>query len=430
MKKRFYMRYVLAILTVLLVLPFILPSAQAAKVVEVNIKGEINEGTATQVKEAFKLAERVKADAILIVIDTPGGLVTSMKNIITEILQSDIPVITYVYPPGAFSASAGSLILIAGHVAAMSNGTSVGAATPVAPLGVAEKKTINYFANYTKSIAEQRGRPADIVERFVTEGLSLTAREAYEKGVIDVIADSKDELFSKINGKEVNVNGRNVTLNFDTVEIIESKKSLKANILELLSNPQIASILFLIGLYGLIFGLTSPGVLPETIGAICLVLSLVGLLGGLSVNLFAVILILLGVLFLIAELMTPTYGILGFASILCVTLGAIMFFNEPLMPESFYTSFPMLIAGIALGLAGIVTFFLIKIAQLRKVKRRVGGEAIIGEKGEVITFQNGKGQAKVRGEIWAFESKDELKPGDKIVVVGREGLTLKVKRFE
>lgn len=404
-------------------------AVEAAKVVEVDIKGDINEGTAIQVSNAFKLAEEVNADAVLIVIDTPGGLVTSMKSIVTEILQSDIPVITYVHPPGAFSASAGSFILISGHIAAMSNGTSVGAATPITPIGAAENKTINYLANYAKSIAEVRGRPVDIAERFVTEGLSLTAREAYEKGVVDVIADSKGELFSKINGKEVDVNGRKIVLHFETVEIVKAEKPLKASIFEILSNPQTASILFLIGLYGLIFGLTSPGVLPETIGAICLILSLIGL-GVLSVNLLGIVLILLGILFLIAELMTPTYGILGIASILCVTLGAITLFNEPLMPKDFYTTFPTLIAGIVLGLAGIVTFFLIKIAQLRKVRKKVGGEALVGERGEVISFQNGKGFAKVRGEIWTFESEDELKPGDKIVVVGRDGLILRVKRFE
>ena len=418
------LRVVLAALIVLL----ISSSAQAAKVIEIDISGEINHGTAVQVSDAFQMAKDVKADAILVVIDTPGGLVSSMKDIVTDILQSSIPVITYV-PPGAFSASAGSFILISGNIAAMSNGTSVGAATPITPLGAAENKTINYLANYAKSIAEARHRPADIAEKFVTEGLSLTASEAYRTGVVDAIANSKDELFSRINGRAIDINGKKVILNFETVEIVKAKKPLKANIFEVLSNPQIASILFLIGLYGLIFGLTSPGVLPETVGAICLILSLIGL-GVISINLLGIILILLGILFLIAELMTPTYGILGIASILCVTLGAITLFNEPLMPETFYSSFPMLIAGISLGLAGVVTFFVVKIVQLRKVRKKVGGEAIIGEKGEVVAFQSGKGYAKVRGEIWMFESDEELSPGDKIVVVGREGLTLKVKGLE
>jgi len=417
-------------LAIILLLIFLIYPVEGAKIVEVEIKGEINEGTAIVVNEAFKVASRVDADAVLIIIDTPGGLVTSTKKIVTTILNSDIPVITYVYPKGAFSASAGSFILISGNIAAMTNGTSVGAATPITsgfPPQV-ENKTVNYIASYARGIAEERGRPVDIVEKFVTEGLSLSAGEAYEKSVIDVLADSKEELFKKINGREVRVKGDNVTLNFDSVEIIKVSKPLQASIFEILSNPQVASILFLIGLYGLIFGFTSPGLVPETIGAVCLILSLIGF-GALSINYVAVLLILLGIVFLVAEIFTPTYGVLGAASIICVTLGAIMLFDEPLMPKDFYSSFPLFIAGISLGLAIVMTFSLIKITQLRKVRKKVGGEAIIGEKGEVISFEGGKGYAKVRGEIWKIESEDELKPGDKVVVISRDGLTLYVKRL-
>lgn len=402
---------------------------KATKIVEVDVKGEINEGTAITIKEAFKVASKIDADIVLILIDTPGGLVSSTKKIVSEILNSDVPVITYVHPPGAFSASAGSFILVSGHVAAMSNGTSVGAATPVGILSPVENKTINYIASYARNIAEERKRPVDIIERFVTEGLSLSAREAYEEGVVDVLADSKEELFKKISGKAVKVKGKNLTLMLEDVEIVKVGKPLQASILEVLSTPQIASILFLIGLYGLIFGFTSPGILPETIGAICLVLSLIGF-GVLNINYIAALLILLGIVFLIAELLTPTYGVLGIASIVCITLGAIMLFQEPLMPKDFYSSFPMLVAGITLGLAGIMTFFLMKVVQLKKVRKRVGGEALVGEKGEVIAFKDGKGHAKIRGEIWKFESEDELKQGDRVVVVGRNGLTLFVKKYE
>ncbi|RLI71227.1 nodulation protein NfeD, partial [Archaeoglobales archaeon] len=212
-----------------------------------------------------------------------------------------------------------------------------------------------------------------------------------------------------------------------TIEIIKIKKPIQASIYEILSNPQIATILFLIGIYGLIFGFTSPGILPETIGTICLILSLIGL-GVLSLNYVSIILIIAGIIFLIAELLTPTYGILGAASVICVTLGAIMLFKEPLMPKEFYRTFPMLIAGISLGMAIVVTFILIKVVQLKRVKKRVGGEAIVGEKGEVISFENGKGFAKIRGEIWKIKSDEDLEGGDEIVVVEREGLTLYVKK--
>jgi len=408
---------------ILIFLIMLLPSVNATKIAEVEIKGEINEGTRILVEEAFKQ----NADVVLIVIDTPGGLLSSMQKIVQQILESDKPVITYVYPQGSFAASAGSFILISGHIAAMSNGTATGAATPVGIFKSAENKTINFVTKFGRSIAEERGRPVDIIEKFVTEGKSLSAKEAYETGVIDLLADSKEELFQKIDGKSVTVKGRNITLNFDELEIIKVKKPLRSSIFEFLSNPQIASVLLLVGIYGLIFGLTSPGILPETIGAICLVLSLFGL-GLMNISYIAILLFILGILFLIAELMTPTYGVLGIASIICVTLGALMLFDEPLMPKEFYSSFPKLISGISIGLAGIMTFMIMKVVQLKKFEKKVGGEAIIGEIGTVVSFEGKKGFAKLRGEIWEIESEDDLKNGDKVRVRGREGLKLYVEK--
>ena len=418
------------LLVALIIFTIFASQAKAAKIVEVEINGEINEGTALLIDEAFDIAKKNNADAILIVLNTPGGLVKSTKKIVSEILNSEIPVVAYVYPKGAFSASAGSFILISANIAAMSNGTSVGAATPIVSdyFGYrVENKSVNYIASYIRSIAENRNRPVDIVEKFVTESLSLSAKEAYEKGVIDILADSKEDLFKKLNGKVVAINGKNVMLNFDTIEITKVKKTPQVSIYEILSNPQIAAILFIIGLYGLIFGFTSPGILPETVGAICLILSLFGL-GFLSLNYLSIILIAAGILFLIAELLTPTYGVLGLASIICMSLGLVMLFQEPLMPKSFYKTFPMFITGVVIGLTIIVTFLLIKIVQLKKVKSKVGGDAIVGEKGEVISFKDGKGFAKVRGEIWKIKSDENLNEGDEVIVVEREGLILHVRK--
>ena len=146
-----------------------------------------------------------------------------------------------------------------------------------------------------------------------------------------------------------------------------------------------------------------------------------------NISYIAILLFILGIFFIIAELMTPTYGILGIASIICVTLGAVMLFEEPLMPKEFYSSFPQLIGGISLGMAGIMTFLILKIAQLRKVEKKIGGEAIVGEEGEVVSFSGGKGYARVRGEIWKIKSQDTLREGDEIVVKERKGLTLIVE---
>jgi membrane-bound serine protease (ClpP class) len=412
----------------ILIIIHILTQIAGAEIVEVEIDGEINEGTVLVVEKAFEIARDRKSQAILVVLDTPGGLVSSTEKIVSLILNSEIPVITYVYPQGAFSASAGSFILLSGHIAAMSNGTSTGAATPIG-IGitgtVVENKTVNYIASYARSIAEKRGRPADIAEKFVTESLSLTAKEALEAGVIDLMADSKDDLIGKINSKGIVIDGK--TLRLDD-EIIVVKKPLKAKVFDFISNPQIATILFLIGLYGVIFGFTSPGILPETIGVICLVLALFGF-GAIGVNSIGIILLLLGIIFLIAELLTPTYGVLGSASVISITLGALMLVDEPLMPQGFHNTFRMFIIGLGLGLGAIMTFLIIKVFQIRRKRKRVGGEALIDQKGEVIEFKDGEGMGKVRGELWKIESSDSLKRGDKFKVVGRDGLVLKVKKI-
>jgi membrane-bound serine protease (ClpP class) len=420
-------RRCIKLLSIFILIHFLIQIA-GAEIVEVEISGEINEGTVLVVEKAFEVARERNSQAILVVLDTPGGLVSSTEKIVSLILNSEIPVITYVYPQGAFSASAGSFILLSGHIAAMSNGTSTGAATPIG-VGitgtVVENKTVSYIASYARSIAEKRNRPAEIAEKFVTESLSLTAREAFEAGVIDFIADSKEDLIEKINSEGVEIGGR--TLKLDG-EIVVIKKPLKAKLFDFISNPQIATILFLIGLYGIIFGFTSPGILPETIGVICLVLALFGF-GAIGINSLGIILLLLGIIFLVAELLTPTYGVLGSASVISITLGALMLIDEPLMPQGFYNTFRMFIIGLGLGLGAVMTFLIVKVFQLRRKRKRVGGEALIDEKGEVIEFENGEGMGKVRGELWKIESSDSLKKGDKFKVVERDGLVLKVKKI-
>ncbi len=412
-----------------LISAILLMSLTSAEIVEVRIEGTINEGTYVLVKSAMDLPRERNADAILIVVNTPGGLVSSTEKIISLILNSEVPVLTYV-PPGAFSASAGSLIVVSGNIAGMANGTSIGAATPIS-VGVGEprveEKAVNYLASYAKAIAEKRGRNETAIERFVTEAYSASAREAYRLGIIDVLADSKAEFLRKIDGAVVETAAGDVVLKTAGNEIVVVDKSLKSRVLELVTSPELASILLIIGIYGLIFGLTSPGLGAEVIGALCLIIALFGL-GIIGVNYMGIVLILLGIAFLIAELLTPTYGVLGVASIVSIVLGTLMLYDEPLMPRDFYTSFPMLVGGIAGGLGIIMTYAILKVVQLRNVRKKVGAEALIGEKGEVVMFSNGRGMARVHGELWRIESDDELARGDEVVVVDREGLKLRVKK--
>jgi len=413
------------VLTIPILLLLVIPSN--AVIVRVDVNGEINHGTVELINVAFEEAEKRDAKAILIVIDTPGGLLHSTKEIVSKILNSDIPVITYVYPRGAFSASAGSFILLAGHISAMANGTSVGSATPITYGDKAvENKTVNYIASYMESIAEERNRPKEIVKRFVTEGISLTSKEAYEKGVIDVLADDIPDLIEKVDGKTVVVKGRNVTLNLkgEKIEIVE--KPVKAKVLEILTTPQVAFILFLVGIYALIFGLSSPGLGAEIVGVVCLVLALIGL-GVLNIDYVGLILILIGVVLLVVELLNPTHGVLGIASVVCIALGSLMLFREPLMPKGFYEGFKFFVIGVSLGFASFMTYAIIKVTQIRRVKVKVG--RIEDEKGEIIEFKDGKGLVKVRGEIWSCVSDEDLCAGDSVIVTGREGLTLRVKRL-
>ena len=408
---------------VILVLLLIIPQAKAL-IVEIDIKGEINQGTVELVKQGFDLAKREDAKAVLIVLDTPGGLLSSTKEIVSTVMNSRIPVITYV-PKGSFSASAGTIILLSGHISAMANGTSIGSATPIVANEEEKNKTINYIASYVESIAEVRGKPKEIVRKFVTEGISLTAREAYENGVIDVLADSKEELLDKINGKVINVNGVNFTLQLRDEKIVVVEKSLKVEILGIITNPMVVFLLLLIGIYALIIGFSTPGVGLEILGLICIILSLYGL-GILSVDYLGLLLVVIGAILLVLELFMSTHGILAIASVICIVLGSIILIKEPLMPKEFYKSFFYIAIGMSLGLASFMTFAVIKIFQIRKMRAKVGD--MVGDVGEVIEFEDGTGFVKVRGEIWRCRSNDDLKVGDEVVVVKREGLTLWVKK--
>ena len=403
----------------------------SADILEYRIEGTINEGTYIAVKEAIEKAEKEDFSAVLLVIDTPGGLVSSTEKIISEIFESRVPVLAYV-PPGAFSASAGSLIVVSTNVAGMANGTSIGAATPIST-GIGEtkveEKVVNYLASYAKSIAEKRGRNATAVERFVTHAYSAPASEAYRYNIIDVLADSKSEFLKKADGMEVETSAGKTIIQTADQKITVYDESLRVKIYNLISSPELASILLIIGIYGLIYGLTSPGMGAEVLGAISLILALFGL-GVINVNYMGVVLILLGILFLVAELLTPTYGILGAASVVCIVLGTLMLYREPLMPEDFYQSFTMLVGGLGLGIGAVMTFGVIKIIQIKKAKKKVGAEALIGRKGRVVSFSSGEGMAKFDGELWKIVSEDELKEGDTVVITGRDGLILKVRKHE
>lgn len=405
-----------------------------------RIDGTVTEGTALDVVEGLQEAEEMDAEAVLIELDTPGGLVSSMLKISEAILNSEVPVITYVTPKGAIAASAGSFILISSNIAAMSPGTTTGAAMPV-EIGVegrkaADEKTINFFAGHFESVAASRGRNATQAKRFVTDNDVLNENLALERGIIDLIAENENDLLNKVDGMTVKIGNENRTLATKDASLYIKQKTVRSSLLELLSDPQIAVILMMVGIYGLIFGFMSPGTyVPEMIGAICLILALYGM-GLFEVNVFGIVLIIAAVLLFIAEALTPTFGILTTGGAVCLIIGALILPKEPFLfnPQSgWFEGFVLTVIGIALASAAFFFFAVGAVLKARKRKVKVGGEELIGKvtKAETEINEDG-GTVKLRGEIWNARTVagEQINEGEKVEIIDREGLTLIVKRKE
>ena len=405
-----------------------------------RIEGTITEGTAVEIVEGLREAQETGAGAVLIELDTPGGLVESTLEITEAILNLDVPVITYVAPKGAIAASAGSFILISGNIAAMAPGTTTGAAMPV-EIGVegrkpADEKTINFFAGHIESIAAARGRNATQAKRFVTDNDALSETLALERGIIDLVAEDESDLLTKVDGMTVKVGSENKTLATKNASLYFKEKTVRSSILEILSNPQIAVILLMVGIYGLIFGFLSPGTyVPEMIGAICLILALYGL-GLFEVNIFGVLLIILAIILFIAEALTPTFGILTTGGIVCLIIGALILPKEPFLfsPRSgWFEGFLLTIIGVAAASAAFFFFAVGAVLKVRKRKAKVGGEELIGKvtKAESEITEEG-GTVKISGEFWNARtlSGEKINQGERVEIIAREGLTLIVKRVE
>ena len=405
-----------------------------------RIEGTITEGTSLEVVEGLREAEEMGVEAVLVELDTPGGLVDSTLKITEAILNSELPVITYVTPKGAIAASAGSFILVSGNIAAMAPGTTTGAAMPV-EIGMegrkpADEKTIKFYAGHVESIAASRGRNATQAKRFVTENDVLNGNTALERGIIDLVAEDETELLNKVDGMTVKIGAENRTLATKNASLYIKEKSVRSYLLETLSNPQIAFILLMVGMYGLIFGFMSPGTyVPEMIGAICLILSLYGM-GLFEVNMFGVLLIIIAVILFIAEALTPTFGILTTGGAVCLIIGALILPKEPFLfnPQSeWFEGFLLTIIGVVVATAVFFFFVIGAVLKVRKRRAKVGAEELIGKVTRAETEINEeKGTIKVRGEIWNARTLDEekIKEREKVEIVDREGLTLIVKRKE
>jgi membrane-bound serine protease (ClpP class) len=408
----------------------LLGRAACEDIYAIKVQGVINPPVSSFIKDSLQKAHEDKIGALLIYLDTPGGLDTSMREIVKSIMESEIPVIVYVYPSGARAASAGCIILLASHIAAMSPGTNTGAAHPVTvgKEGIDRemmKKVVRDATAYAESIANQRGRNAEFARKAVLESASVTAKEAVEKNVADVLAEDPQDLLKKIDGRRVKTKKGWVALATKGKKVTELEMPFKYRFLSYVSDPNVSYLLMMIGLYGILFEIYNPGsIFPGVIGGICIILALYSF-QTIPISYAGLFLIILGLIFLILELKVVSHGILAIAGIISIVIGSIMLVNLPssILSISWKTIVAVAVMT-ALFFFGILSFA-VK-AQLSKV--RTGKEGLIGEVGRARTDISGKGKVFLHGELWNATSDEYIKEGEEVVVIDVQDLTLKVRK--
>jgi membrane-bound serine protease (ClpP class) len=404
----------------------------------IRIDATINPGVAEYLDRAIKDSEAEKAEALIVELDTPGGLADSMRDMVKNIMESTVPVIVYVAPSGARAASAGVVITLAANVAVMAPGTNIGAASPVS-IGIGggeekmgdtmKRKVMNDMVAYVQSIAEKRGRNANWAKKAVTEAASITDVEAVINRVVDLRADSVSDLLDKVNGRKVQVaGGEEVTLHTKDAKVVVLHEQFREKLLRTLANPNIAYLLMLIGLAGLYFEFTNPGaIFPGAVGALSLILAFYAL-NTLPVNYAGVMLILLGILLFIAEIKITSYGFLTVGGIVCLLLGSLMLFkNQPggyMVRVSWSVILPT-VAAVTLFFTVIVG--LVVRAQVRRPT--TGAEGLVGELGTVLKeVSPAGGKVFVHGETWNALSDEVIEQGATVEVVRMEQLKVRIKR--
>lgn len=412
-----------------------------ATVVHIGIDGPIGPGVSSFVVGAINESQSRDIAAILLTLNTPGGLDSSMREIIQAILDSSKPVVCFVAPSGARAASAGTYILMACHIAAMSHGTTIGAATPVSLGGITppqgeepEKgkkrhpdmtdKVMSDSSAYMRGLAELRGRPVDWAERFVSEAASVSDSEALKHGIIEYQSASPRTLLMAINGHKVMVKGIPWILSTATSEIDKAEPTWRDNFLAAITDPNIAYILLLMGIYGLMFEFSNPGlILPGVIGGISLILALYAL-QLMPVNYAGLALICLGLALITAEAFVPSFGVLGIGGIVAFVLGSIMLLD---MDVPGFQISPRLIGGLAAVTSAIALILITMAVRAWRRPAISGPEGMIGSIGTVLDWDSDTGHIHTHGEVWAATSKENFAKGEKVQVMTRNGLVLNVE---
>lgn len=422
-------------LTLITALLLSLPAEAARETPHVellSVHDIISPASADFIHRGLEKAAEDKANAVVLELDTPGGLMDSMKAIVQDILASPVPVITYVSPSGAHSASAGVYIMYASHIAAMAPGTNLGAATPITldkpeakPTSVLEKKMSSDAAAYLRSLAEIRKRNAEWGEKAVYDSVSLSASEAEAQHVVDATAASLPELLDRVDGRSVKMKNGAVTLKTKNAAVERIEPDWRARLLSIVTNPNITFLLMTIGAYGIILEFSHPGAFfPGIMGAICLLLGMYAL-NILPVSYTGLSLILLGLGCMAAEAFMPSFGVLGIGGAAAFAIGALMLFD----PSSGIAVSPPLVASVTLL---SLAFFGLLLAYAVKARRRpvtTGAEALKGAEGTIMEWSQTAGTALVAGAVWKAQSSTAyiLKKGDKIEVLKVEGLSLVIR---
>jgi len=428
-----------AILPLLLVSLWSTPtSASTSSVVELEIDGPIGVATADYLSSGIEHAEEIGAELIIISIDTPGGLVKPMREIVQDILASSVPVAAYVTPAGARADSAGTYILLACHVAAMTPTTHLGAATPVPMMksapkedgddepkeAASDRKIMNDAVSYIRSLADRYDRNADWAELAVTEAATLTAAEALEQNVIDFIASDREELLKLIDGYEIDIAGEPRTLATSDVEIVAFEANWRIRLLSVISNPEIVLLLGLIGLYGLMYEGWNPGaVVPGVVGVICLLLAAYAL-QVLPVNYAGLALIFVGVALIVAEAFAPSFGALGTGGIAAFVFGSIIMFDSGVPGFGISITF---VVTLALVFAVLLIWLLSYLLKLRRRGAVSGTESIVGGTATAMEDFDGDGKVWLEGEAWHAKTTVPITKGAQLIVTRLDGLILEVE---
>ncbi|NLE34229.1 MAG: nodulation protein NfeD [Bacteroidales bacterium] len=404
------------------------------KAVVISVDATINPSTAEYISSGIQQALEANAECLIIKLNTPGGLLKSTRVIVSEILDSEVPVVVFVYPGGSQAASAGVFITLAGHIAAMAPGTNIGAAHPVTMQGeqdsIMNEKATNDAAAFIRTISEKRARNVKWAEDAVRKSLSITETEALKENVIDLIAVSIEDLLDKIDGRKISLPSGEKVLDTKNAEEIDVEMDFKQKLLGLLSDPNIAYILLMIGLYGIMFELYNPGaIFPGVIGAICLIVAFYSL-HTLPVNYSGLALIILSIILFIAEIKVVSHGLLTIGGVISLILGSIMLIDADSTLEVMKISWKVILVIVIFTVA----FFVFAIgfgikAQTRKPT--TGAEGIIGEEGETISNLDPEGQVRVHGEIWNAESPDGfISQGTRVIVTAISNLRLTVRKLK